>query len=252
MSSFDTLDNSNDDEILSLEEQNKIFLLQNKSADSDIIDEITHAKYELKEATRDLLKAEMKIVQVVNKVEEERNKLISQSEKSCSSMNDNGDDMEFHGKMVETQNKLIESEIQLYLAQTQLDTSKSRYEAAFSIFRRLGLSPFVTINNISGKNAWVILSPAPIQVINSIGLDKIGQVGVSMIGELKCQQSVILNNTTIDFELDNSQIYYTVFFDCDGKWKVPFKDKRVNTRKYNINLLEKHVQMAYYSESLPV
>ena len=74
----------------------------------------------------------------------------------------------------------------------------------------------------------------------------------SVIGEHKCQQSMILNNTSSDFELDNSQIYYTVFFDHDNKWKIPFKDKKINTRKYNINLLEKHVAMAYHSDSLPV
>jgi hypothetical protein len=151
----------------------------------------------------------------------------------------------------DAQEKTREAEIKLYLAHQISNNSNSRYEAVFSFARRLGIKPFVTVNNISGKNAWIILSPGPIQVIDSIGIDKIGHIGLSLIGEHKCQQSSILNNTSCDFDLDNSQIYYTVFFDCDGKWMIPFKDKRINTRKYNINLLERHVEMAHISDSLP-
>ena len=110
--------------------------------------------------------------------------------------------------------------------------------ADFSVSRRLGLYPVVTINNISGKKAWVILSPAPITSISSVGVEKVGQVGLSSVGDYKCQQSAILDNSSREFELDNSQIYYSAFFECDGKWKTPFKNRRINTRKYNINLLE--------------
>ena len=114
----------------------------------------------------------------------------------------------------------------------------------FDLIRRVGLNPVVTINNISGKKAWLILSPAPIMSIGSIGIDKIGQISITTTGDYKCQQSAISNNTSIEFDLDNSQIYYTVFFDCDGKWKTPYKNRKINTKKYNINLLERHVDNA--------
>ena len=123
--------------------------------------------------------------------------------------------------------------------------------AEFSVSRRLGLYPVVTINNISGKKAWVILSPAPITSISSVGVEKVGQVGLSSIGDYKCQQSAILDNSSREFELDNSQIYYSAFFECDGKWKTPFKNRRINTRKYNINLLERHVDEAVDSNFIP-
>ena len=123
--------------------------------------------------------------------------------------------------------------------------------AEFSVSRRLGLYPVVTINNISGKKAWVILSPAPITSISSVGVEKVGQVGLSSVGDYKCQQSAILDNSSREFELDNSQIYYSAFFECDGKWKTPFKNRRINTRKYNINLLERHVDEAVDSNFIP-
>lgn len=123
--------------------------------------------------------------------------------------------------------------------------------ANFSVTRRLGLHPVVTVNNISGKKAWVILSPAPIVSISSVGLEKVGQVSLSSIGDYKCQQSAILDNSSREFELDNSQIYYSAFFDCDGKWRTPFKNRKINTRKYNINLLERHVDEAVDSNFIP-
>jgi hypothetical protein len=37
--------------------------------------------------------------------------------------------------------------------------------ADFTLNRRLGLNPRVTVNNNSGKKAWVILSPVPISSV---------------------------------------------------------------------------------------
>ena len=124
--------------------------------------------------------------------------------------------------------------------------------AEYKFGRHWGLERVVKVNNISGKKAWIILTPAPIMGISSIGIDKLGQISFSTTGDYKCQQSGLSNNSIRDFELDNSQIYYTVFFDCDGKWKTPFKDRKINTRKYDINLLERHVEDAIEIELIPV
>ena len=123
--------------------------------------------------------------------------------------------------------------------------------AAFTFERRLGINPFVTINNISGKRAWVILAPAPITSVGSIGLEKVGNIAFSTQGEYKCQQFLLANNKSDDYELDNSQIYYSAFFEMDGKWKTPFKNRMINTRKYNINLLERHVVDSIDSDQVP-
>lgn len=123
--------------------------------------------------------------------------------------------------------------------------------ADFTLNRRLGLSPHVTINNISGKKAWVILSPAPIVSVGSFGVDHIGNISFSTTGDYKCQQLLLVPHKSEDYELDTSQIYYSVFFDCNGIWKTPFKNRRINTRKYNINLLERHVDISVDASTLP-
>lgn len=123
--------------------------------------------------------------------------------------------------------------------------------APFNLGRRIGLNPVVTINNISGKKAWVIISPVPISYLQSIGNNNFGQASFAFMGDLKSQQSVIGDNSSVKFELDNSQIYYSLFFEMDGKWKTPFKNRRINTRKYNINILEKHIKDAVEEDLTP-
>jgi hypothetical protein len=113
------------------------------------------------------------------------------------------------------------------------------------------MNPVVTIHNISGKDAWVILAPAPISSVSGIGVDKIANISWSTSGEYKCQQFLLRNNKRGVYELDVSQIYYTVFFECDGTWKTPFKNRKINTRKYNINLLERHVVDSIDSLDVP-
>lgn len=128
----------------------------------------------------------------------------------------------------------------------------SKQPAPFSIGRRLGFDRKINVYNISGKKAWVIISPVPIKTISSIGIEKIGNVSFEKEGDYHYQQSSIANNDYMEFELDNSQIYYSVFFDCNGKWKTPFKYRRINAKIYDINLLEKHVNNAIDYESLPI
>jgi len=48
--------------------------------------------------------------------------------------------------------------------------------ADFKFDRRIGLNPVVKVNNISGKKAWIILTPAPIMSISSVGIDKLGEI----------------------------------------------------------------------------
>ena len=78
--------------------------------------------------------------------------------------------------------------------------------ADFTFQRVLGISPHVTITNTTEKRAWVILSPAPIVSISSIGVDKIGSISFSMTGEYKCQQFLIPPHTSTEYALDTSQI----------------------------------------------
>jgi hypothetical protein len=151
-------------------------------------------------------------------------------------------------------NHLRESKSHQMLARTAsiaVAGALSLEPARFTFERRLGLNPVVTINNISGKNAWVILAPAPIVSVGGIGIDNIANISLSTSGDYQCQQFLLRNNKSDDYELDTSQLYYTVFFDCDGIWKTPFKNRKINTRKYNINLLERHVADSIVSSDVP-
>jgi len=130
----------------------------------------------------------------------------------------------------------------------------TRHIAPFDLTRRVGLNKVVTINNISGKNAYVILSPAPIKTIDSGGLgvkDISLNVTFSDKGDYKPQQLSILNNTRSEYDLDNSQFYYTLFLHIDDKWKQVWENRRINGRKYDINILQRHVLAALDNESLP-
>jgi len=122
--------------------------------------------------------------------------------------------------------------------------------ADFTFQRILGIAPHVTITNASTKKAWVILSPVPIVSISSIGVDKLN-ISFSTIGEYKCQQFLISPHHSKEYDLDTSQIYYSVFFEFGEVWKTPFKNRKLNTRKYNINLLERHVENSVDSSLLP-
>jgi len=122
-----------------------------------------------------------------------------------------------------------------------------------SIARQLGFKRKIVVTNISGKKAWIVLSPAPISGVSSFGITKVGQIDFSNVGgQIKCQQSPLLDSSSRKFDLDNNQIYYTVFFECDGKWKVHFKDRKVNAKNHDINLLERHVLEAVDFDFAPL
>ena len=122
-----------------------------------------------------------------------------------------------------------------------------------SIARQLGFKRKIIVTNISGKKAWLILSPGPIAGVSSIGINKLGQIDFTCVGgQIKCQQSPLLDGSSRKFDLDNNQIYYTVFFDCEGKWKVHFKDRKVNAKHHDINLLQRHILEAVDFDFAPV
>jgi hypothetical protein len=127
----------------------------------------------------------------------------------------------------------------------------SKTLADFDLSRRLGFVKKIIVNNISGKDAWVILSPSPISSISTIGMEKVNVSFSHIGGEIKCQQFGIKNNNKKEYELDSSKIYYTVFFNCDGKWKCPYKDRKINANIYDINLLPKNVEESIDTDFVP-
>jgi hypothetical protein len=135
---------------------------------------------------------------------------------------------------------------------------QTRQEAPFSVLRSIGLDKVVTINNISGKNAYVILTSAPIKNVKSLGLGAgaAGFEGTSNMefedhGEYKAQKLSIANNTRCEYDLDNSHFYCTLFLNIDDEWKKTWDNRRFNGRKFDINILERHVQIALEKNNIP-
>ena len=132
--------------------------------------------------------------------------------------------------------------------------ANTRQEAPFELQRRVGLNKVVTINNISGKTAYVILTPSKIKTIESVGIgakDVSFNISFTDEGEFLPQQIPILHNTSSEYDLDNSQFYYTLFLHIDNKWLQTWTNRKINGRKYNINILERHVTLATKVGTLP-
>ena len=135
---------------------------------------------------------------------------------------------------------------------------QTRQAAPFSVLRSIGIDKVVTINNISGKNAYVILTSAPIKNVKSLGLGAgaAGFEGTSNMefedqGEYKAQKLSIANNTRCEYDLDNSHFYCTLFLNIDDEWKKTWDNRRFNGRKFDINILERHVQVALEKDNIP-
>ena len=131
-------------------------------------------------------------------------------------------------------------------------------DAPFNITRRVGIYKVVTINNISGKDAYIILTTDKIKTVKAIGMGG-GAVGVDCKfniefenkGECKPQKISITNNTRSEYELDTSTFHCTLFFNIDGEWKKSWDNRRFNGTRFDINILEKHVTSALKKENIP-
>jgi hypothetical protein len=106
------------------------------------------------------------------------------------------------------------------------------------------------IKNISGRRAYVILSSYPIMHITKIKNNN-GYLDFSLDNKHEIKKKFILNNTICEIELYNSKdIYYSVLFEENGKWKLHFKDRKL-IETNSINLLEKHLEDSINLELIP-
>lgn len=141
---------------------------------------------------------------------------------------------------------------------TALGGAKTRQTPQFDIQRMVGLNKVVTINNISGKPAYVILTSSPIKTVSSFGLgtgilgpEVSANIAFEEKGEYKSQKLSIANNTRSEYELDNNKFYCTLFLYIDSQWKKSWDNRRFNGRRYDINILEKHVSAALNKNDIP-
>jgi hypothetical protein len=138
-------------------------------------------------------------------------------------------------------------------------TAHTLQNAPFNITRRVGIHKVVTINNISGKDAYIILTADKVQNVKALGIGG-GAVGVDLNfniefetkGDCKPQKLSIADNTKSEYELETSKFYCTLFFNVDGEWKKSWDNRKFNGKLFNINILEKHVKAALKEENIPV
>ena len=130
--------------------------------------------------------------------------------------------------------------------------------AKFDIAKFLYLEKSVIINNISGKNAYVIISSNPIKTVESVAVNAGAggaEVGIDVSfedkGHYEVQKISISNNTSSRCCLDNTQFRCTLFFNIDGIWKKSWNNRRFDGRRYNLNILEKHVEASLKKEDIP-
>jgi hypothetical protein len=130
--------------------------------------------------------------------------------------------------------------------------------APFNLQRVILIDKFVRITNISGKDAYVILTPAPITTLSAFGLG-IGFAGMDASvdaeldtkGDYKAQKISIPNNTGGKYTLDNSQFCCTLYINDGTQWKKSWDNRRFNGRKFDINILEKHAAAALDKNNIP-
>ena len=117
----------------------------------------------------------------------------------------------------------------------------------FDFGRKFGFNKVVKVNNISGKNVWLVITPCPITCVETFGAEFHNisfNVSLSEKGEYKTQQIPIMNNTSSLIELDNSKFYCTLYIDIDGKLVQSWDNRKFNSKNYDINILERHVTLA--------
>ena len=135
---------------------------------------------------------------------------------------------------------------------------KTLQDAPFTITRRVGIYKVVTINNISGKDAYIILTRDKITNVKALGIGG-GAAGVDCNfniefenkEECKPQKLSITNNTRSEYELETTTFHCTLFFNIDGEWKKSWDNRRFNGKIFDINILEKHVTSALPKENIP-
>jgi len=136
---------------------------------------------------------------------------------------------------------------------------KTLQDAPFNITRRVvGIYKVVTINNISGKDAYIILTTDKIKNVKALGVG-VGAAGVECNFNIefenkedcKPQKISITNNTRSEYELESTTFHCTLFFNIDGEWKKAWDNRRFNGKIFDINILEKHVKSALTKENIP-
>jgi len=135
---------------------------------------------------------------------------------------------------------------------------KTLQDAPFNITRRVGIYKVVTINNISGKDAYIILTRDKIKNVKALGVG-VGAAGVDCNFNIefenkedcKPQKLSITNNTRSEYELETSTFHCTLFFNIDEEWKKAWDNRRFNGKIFDINILEKHVKSALTKENIP-
>lgn len=105
------------------------------------------------------------------------------------------------------------------------------------ILHKMGFSRNIRIKNSCSKDAYVVITPTPIQSISTIGVGKIGNIQYEHYGEYKSEEMKILPNQEKYFELETSKIYVSVLIEVEEyKWKQWRKNRLIDAKKIDYNI----------------
>ena len=108
---------------------------------------------------------------------------------------------------------------------------------------RLFKSKKIKIKNESSVHCKIIITPAPIDNIEEISIDKIGKFKKIRIGDFLVQHFKILSNKEKKIKLDTCEYYITSYLLINREWKCLWECREF-TDSTNIKILERHIEEA--------
>lgn len=114
--------------------------------------------------------------------------------------------------------------------------------------RAVGWKRKTHIRNLSGANAYVIVSNHRVALLKHLDIDRIGSVDVEHTGDGdKTQEFRVMSGDDRKVRLTTYNFYVTSFLFVDNKWMRLWENRMFNCA-HDINLLPKHIDEAKFDE----
>ena len=106
-----------------------------------------------------------------------------------------------------------------------------------AVMHRLGIQKNIRITNNCHKSAYVIVAPALIKTISTIGIEKIGNIEFEISGDYKSEEMQLYPGDTKPFKLDTTDVYISILIEVEDRvWKEWRYNRRVDTTLNDYNI----------------
>ena len=104
----------------------------------------------------------------------------------------------------------------------------------------------IQITNNSGRTCHLTISPTKIKTIQSLDINKIGNVQFEHDGTVREQEMIILDKAIKTICLDTKNVYITIMIEIQpGVWRYCKKNRRVNSSRYDYNITPQSIQESF-------